>query len=245
MSKAATRALIIKPGTDKNGKKENIRELVFSSGSVVAVVGPTGSGKTRFLDDIERLAQSDSPTGRHISISGHTPRKIMSVTRISQTMQFFLDLTVREFIEMHALLYEKKASRIVPSVLEAANNLAGEPFSADQPLCSLSGGQARALMVADAVLISAAPILLIDEIENAGIDRQKALEFLLKKRTITFIATHDPLIALRTDVRLVFKSGGIQKVIKSNDQDERMAKRLATMDAEINEIRNGIRNGTR
>ena len=34
-------------------------------------------------------------------------------------------------------------------------------------------GQTRALMIADTALVSASPIVLIDEIENAGIDRRR------------------------------------------------------------------------
>jgi len=36
-------------------------------------------------------------------------------------------------------------------------------------MTQLSGGQIRSLMVADAILISNTPIILLDEVENAGI----------------------------------------------------------------------------
>lgn len=54
-----------------------------------------------------------------------------------------------------------------------ANELAGEKFTLDTKVTQLSGGQSRALMIADVACISSSPIVLIDEIENAGIDRQK------------------------------------------------------------------------
>ena len=63
-------------------------------------------------------------------------------------------------------------------VIACANDLAGERFSADVSLTQLSGGQTRALMIADIALLSASPIVLIDEIENAGIDRKRSLDLL-------------------------------------------------------------------
>ncbi len=63
----------------------------------------------------------------------------------------------------------------------AANKLAGESFELDTPITSLSGGQSRALMIADTAILSESPIVLIDEIENAGIDRKKALKLLVKE----------------------------------------------------------------
>lgn len=57
-------------------------------------------------------------------------------------MNFVIDMTVREFLEMHA---ESRMIAGAPTVAErirnAANELAGEAFSADAAVTSLSGGQ--------------------------------------------------------------------------------------------------------
>ena len=37
-------------------------------------------------------------------------------------------------------------------------------------------------MISDVAFLSASPIVLIDEIENAGVDRQKALSLLIRKK---------------------------------------------------------------
>jgi ABC-type lipoprotein export system ATPase subunit len=244
MNKTVT--LTIRSGTDKRGRKERWRTLVFKTGEVIAMVGVTGSGKTRLLADIERLSSGDSPTGRVITLTGCTKQHIASghaVSRISQTMQFFLDLTVHEFIAMHMRSRGLSGSSLVRQVVSDANVLAGEPFHRDQPLSALSGGQARALMVADAVLISDSPVLLIDEIENAGIDRQAALEFLLEKKRLIFIATHDPLIALRADRRLIFAEGGIIRITERAASEEQITNELARFDKEITRIRKQVRAG--
>ena len=46
-------SLTILPGTDKSGRPEGFEELSFRAGEVVCIVGATGSGKSRFLADIE------------------------------------------------------------------------------------------------------------------------------------------------------------------------------------------------
>jgi len=63
-------------------------------------------------------------------------------------------------------------------VVELANTLTGEPINPGHPLTILSGGQSRALMTADIAVISDSPIVLIDEIENAGIKKKEALHLL-------------------------------------------------------------------
>ncbi|WP_243670088.1 hypothetical protein [Methanoculleus chikugoensis] len=126
-------------------------------------------------------------------------------------MNFVMDLTVQEFLEMHA------KSRMIPgsaAVVEkcfaVANSLAGgEKFTLDTKVTQLSGGQSRSLMIADTALLSSSPpIILIDELENAGIDRREAIEILVGNEKIVLMSTHDPLLALRADKRIVIRNGG-------------------------------------
>lgn len=51
-------------GQSKNGQKEGIERLDFKMGDVASIVGPTGSGKTTLINDIELFANADTPTGR-------------------------------------------------------------------------------------------------------------------------------------------------------------------------------------
>jgi len=64
------RALTIRPGTDKDGTREDFEEITIRTGETVCIVGPTGSGKSRLLGDIEWVAQADTPTGRTILLNG-------------------------------------------------------------------------------------------------------------------------------------------------------------------------------
>jgi ABC-type uncharacterized transport system ATPase component len=113
----------------------------------------------------------------------------------------------------------------------------------DTPVTSLSGGQSRALMIADMAILSKSPIVLIDEIENAGIDRKKALELLVKQEKIILMATHDPILALMGDKRLVIKNGGIAKIIESSDAERKNLTKLEELDNTLLALRNRIRFG--
>lgn len=243
-------SITIVGGQDKSGAAEDI-ELTVRSGEVVSIVGPTGSGKSRLLGDIECMAQGDTPTGRRIKIDGKYPDDDLRfeleghiVAQLSQNMNFVMDLSVRKFLEMHAKSrFCENTEEIVQQCFERANELAGEKFTDDVKVTQLSGGQSRALMIADTAYMSSSPIVLIDEIENAGIDRKQAISLLAKNDKIVFISTHDPLLALGADRRIVIKNGGINKVIETTDEERASQVMLEKLDNTIMNIRNMLRCG--
>lgn len=244
-------SLTILPGTDKSGTPENFKDLILYSSQIISIVGPTGSGKSRLLADIEWAAQRDTPTHRAVLINGKTPDKTIRfsvnnklVAQLSQNMNFVMDLSVREFIELHAeSRLIKNKDEAIKNIIEAANKLAGEQFNPNTAITALSGGQSRALMIADTAILSSSPIVLIDEIENAGIDRKKALELLVSKEKIVLMATHDPALALYADKRIVIKNGGIAAVIETSEQEKKILGKLEIMDAEIQGMRARLRAG--
>ena len=245
-------SITIRGGHDKSGQPE-VFELTVSPGEVICIVGPTGSGKSRFLADIEWMAQGDTPTGRSILINGKAPDPTQRfsieyklVAQLSQNMNFVMDLTVEEFITMHAesRMVEDVAA-ITANIIELANDLAGEKFTPQTPVTALSGGQSRALMIADTSCLSTSPIVLIDEIENAGIDRKRAVHTLVDKRKIVLMATHDPILALMGDRRLVFKNGGISTIISTSEAERANLMLFEEMDAKLGAVRNALRNGER
>jgi ABC-type lipoprotein export system ATPase subunit len=244
------RSLTILGGKDKSGNPENVQiELV--PGTITSIVGPTGSGKSRLLADIEWMAQNDTPTGRTIWVDGKLPDKNLRfslehklVAQLSQNMNFVMDTSVGEFIEMHAeSRMVKNPGLLVSEIVAQANLLAGEQFTAETPVTSLSGGQSRALMIADTAFLSLSPVVLIDEIENAGIDRKKALGLLVRKEKIVLMATHDPILALMARQRLVIKNGGIHKVIQTSEKEKANLAALEALDNRIQSLRNSLRMG--
>lgn len=237
-------------GSDKNGEKENA-VLKIKKGDIVSIVGPTGSGKSRLLADIEWMAQGDTPTNRKILVNDKIPPQKWRfsiehklVAQLSQNMNFVMDISVCDFIKLHAQSrLVKNAEEKVHEIIFHANALSGEAFDLSTPLTALSGGQSRALMVADTAFLSTSPIVLIDEIENAGIDRRMALDLLVGQDKIVLIATHDPLLALMGNRRIVIKNGGIHKVIDTSPEEKARLKYLEELDKSFLKYRELLRNG--
>ena len=247
----SVRSITILPGTDKSGNPEKFDRIHIKKGEIICIVGPTGSGKSRLLGDIEWVAQEDTPTSRRILINDDTPDSKWRfstsdklVAQISQNMNFVMDLSVYEFVDLHAesRLVENRED-VVKRIISSANELAGEMFGPDTAITSLSGGQSRALMIADTAILSKSPIILIDEIENAGIDRKQALKLLLSEDKIVLMATHDPILALMGEKRIVIKNGGIHRVIETSESEREILSSLEEMDRTLLAYRTRLRQG--
>ncbi len=251
LEKDTVDSVTIIAGKDKHGNKENFEELTINKSEIVSIVGPTGSGKSRLLADIEWAADKDTPTERTILVNGEVPDKSLRfstsnklVAQLSQNINFVMDLTVKEFLELHARSrMVDNEEEVIKKIISAANELAGEKFDLDTQVTGLSGGQSRALMIADTAILSTSPIVLIDEIENAGIDRKRALNLLVNEEKIVLMATHDPMLTLMADKRIVIKNGGIHKVIETDAEEKAILKELEKMDNVITAMRSNLRKG--
>jgi ABC-type lipoprotein export system ATPase subunit len=98
-------------------------------------------------------------------------------------------------------------------------------------------------MIADTACMSSSPVVLIDEIENAGIDRRQAIKLLAQKEKIVFISTHDPLLALSADKRLVIKNGCISRIIETSVEEKNCLDAIEKLDATLLRLRNRLRHG--
>ena len=101
-------------------------DVVFSPGEVTALLGPTGSGKSRFLYDIESLADRDTPSNRSVLLDNAKPdpesRFALQgrlVAQLTQNMNFVLDMGVRDFIHTHAASRGVDDPEATPEDLEA------------------------------------------------------------------------------------------------------------------------------
>jgi ABC-type lipoprotein export system ATPase subunit len=240
-------------GQGRDGRPEPLARLDLEMGQVLSVVGPTGSGKTALINDIALLANRNTPSGRCILVNGAVPPETFvddpasnPIALITQHTTFLSDLPVHRFLATHARVRgADRPELVVAETLDFANQLTGEPIILDAAMTELSGGQTRALLVADAVVIGNAPIVLLDEIENAGIDRARALELLRRYRKMFVFVTHDPRIALVSNARVIMHRGAMQDYIATSAEESRLAERLKALDTVLLDLRERIRSGER
>jgi ABC-type lipoprotein export system ATPase subunit len=243
--------ITIRSGQGKDGNPEQVASFDMNMGDIMSIVGPTGCGKTTLINDIELFANRNTPSGRQILINDEPVPDDFSfdpskhpIALISQHTNFLSDLPVGEFLSIHATVRgAKNILEVVNETIEFANQLTGEAIIKETAMTELSGGQTRSLLIADAVIIGNSPIILLDEIENAGIHKTKALELLKNYRKIFVFVTHDPTIALLSDFRIVMKNGSMQKLIVSNEEEQKAAIKLKSIDNIILHYRGLVRAG--
>jgi ABC-type lipoprotein export system ATPase subunit len=242
-------------GQSRAGNREAVERIDFHMGDVVSIVGPTGSGKTTLINDIELLADANTPTRRRVLINGAQAERAQRddparnpIALITQHTTFLSDLSVHDFLLTHARVRTSDPATAAPAVqrtLDMANELTGEPIRIRSRMTELSGGQTRALLIADATVICDTPIVLLDEVENAGIHRNRALELLRAHRKIFIFVTHDPHIALLSDYRLVMRDGAMAKVLHTDDAERGLSLRVSKLDHALSTLRERIRLGER
>ena len=243
----------ITKGQGKNKKKDVFEILHFPMGKIVSIVGPTGSGKTTFINDLELFADENTPTKRKVLINDQKPPleyreqpSLNPIALITQHTNFLSDLPVEEFLKIHAEIRSKdhtKIQKMIDETLVFANQLTGEAIQLESRMTELSGGQTRSLLIADATVICNTPIVLLDEVENAGINRTKALELLRKYQKIFIFVTHDPRIILLSDFRIIMEEGRVKKVLSTNEEEKKCAHFVNKMDDKLASFREKLRSG--
>jgi ATP-binding cassette subfamily B protein/subfamily B ATP-binding cassette protein MsbA len=203
-------------------------DVIVPEGSVVALVGRSGAGKTTVTDLVARF--HDPTTGR-IVVNGRDIRdyKLTSYRGLLALVQqevFLFDGTVRENIAYgghaasHAAVEDAarraNAHDFILSLPEGYDTIIGERG------VKLSGGQRQRLAIARAIL-AAPQILIIDE-ATSNLDTeseqliQEALAYLLAGRS-TFVVAHRLSTVRRADLILVLEGG---KIIERGTHEELM-----------------------
>lgn len=238
-------------GQGKDGQSEKVEQFELKMGDIISIVGPTGCGKTTLINDIELFANRNTPSQRKILINDETVPEDFSfdpskhpIALISQHTNFLSDLPVGEFLTIHARVRgAENTNNVIEECLDFANQLTGEAIIRETGMTELSGGQTRSLLIADAVIIGNSPIILLDEIENAGIHRTKALKLLKKYEKIFVFVTHDPRIALLSNFRIIMSNGAMQRMIVTNEDERWAVLGLKKIDDVLLEFRKLIRAG--
>ena len=96
-------------GHNRAGVPEAVTRIDMKMGDVISIVGPTGSGKTTLINDLELFANANTQTGRRVLINGeHPPMEYRDnpamnpIALITQHTTFLSDLPVLDFLMAHA-----------------------------------------------------------------------------------------------------------------------------------------------
>jgi subfamily B ATP-binding cassette protein MsbA len=203
--------------------------LIIPKGEALAIVGPSGGGKTTLTNLIPRFF--DIRKGQ-LLIDGHDVREVTlkslrnQIAIVTQQTILFND-TVRNNIaygDPHRTAAEITNAATAAHALDFIENLPqGFDTIIGEGGARLSGGQRQRLSIARALLKNA-PILILDEATSAldtesEREVQKALENLMKNRT-TLVVAHRLSTITNADRIIVIKNGGI---VEEGSHDELLA----------------------
>lgn len=143
------------------GDRQVLRGASFTveSGTVAALVGSNGSGKTTTLHVLAGLTSLDAGTARVAGVDVTTARTEAQkrLAFLPQDVRFHSALTPRQILRFYAGLRDAPADRIDSLLADVA--LADV---ADQPCGTLSGGMRQRLGLA-LLELARTPVLLLDE----------------------------------------------------------------------------------
>lgn len=186
--------------------------LQVHPGEVLAVVGPSGSGKSSFLRLLNRL---DEPTGGSVLIDGRdyleiAPRELRRRAGMVMQMPFLFPGSVAYNI---AFGPRQRQEAIRPEQIDALLTRVGLPGYQDRDVSLLSGGEAqrvslaRTLANAPEVLLLDEPTSALDDASERGIE-ELVLSIIRERQMTCIIVTHDmPQAARIADRTMVLEAG--------------------------------------
>ena len=194
--------------------------LKVKKGELVALVGPSGSGKSSFL---HLLALLDEPTKGEIIFNNKQTKNLsdnqrdevrrQNISIIFQDNNLLTDFTALENVMMPLIINDEsdnvikeKARKILKDVkiLNRSNHFPKE----------LSGGEQQRVAIARA-LVTETKLILADE-PTGNLDFKTSKEIFslflkLKKLNKTIFATHNRELANRADYKLFISEGHIKR----------------------------------
>ena len=192
--------------------------LEAPAGKLIAIVGPTGAGKTTIINLLMRFYDPDSGV---IRVDGHDIRvsvrssvrgayaMVLQDTWVFQGTIFENIAYGKENATMEEVVAAAKAARIHPFIMRLPQ---GYDTVVSEDGGNISKGQKQLLTIARAMLYDA-PMLILDE-ATSNVDTatereiQKAMRELMKQKTC-FVIAHRLSTIENADMILVLKDGDV------------------------------------
>jgi ATP-binding cassette subfamily B protein/subfamily B ATP-binding cassette protein MsbA len=207
--------------------------VAVSGGSVVALVGRSGAGKTTITD---LAARFHDPTSGRILLNGTDIRDFKlksyrSLLALVQQEVFLFDGTIRDNIaygrndatdaQIEDAARRANAHEFIEKLIDGYDSVIGERG------VKLSGGQRQRLAIARAILANPQILILDEATSNLDTESeqliQAAMSDLLAGRT-TFVIAHRLSTIRRADLILLMEEG---RVVERGTHEELMEKRGA------------------
>jgi putative ABC transport system ATP-binding protein len=194
-------------------------DLCLLPGEMVALMGPSGSGKSSLLQILGGL---DNAYSGQVYVLGHKLGGLSDAQRATVRQQSFGFMfqsynLIGHLSALHNVLLPSFFGRHRPELHARATDLLqqmGLNPAQNTPVRSLSGGEQQRIAMARAWLLQP-PILLCDEPTGSldAANAQRLLALLSDSRsqgTAVLLATHDPAVALLADRCLTLVAGRLQ-----------------------------------
>jgi ABC-type polar amino acid transport system ATPase subunit len=215
----------------------------FADGEVVAVIGPSGGGKStliRCINGLETLSAGD------IRVDGKSVRDHAALTKIRtssamvfQQFNLYPHMTALANISLAPIVVLKKPRATAEAKARELLEMVGLSDRADAYPAELSGGQQQRVGICRALAMEPRHLLL-DEVTSALDPEMTAevltvIERLAKAGTTMILVTHEMEFARRVADRAVFMEAGrlvADRPIKEffgNTQDPRIQRFLTKM----------------
>jgi ATP-binding cassette, subfamily B, multidrug efflux pump len=202
---------------------------MYSLGQTVALIGPTGSGKSTIINLIPRFYDV---TGGRILVDGHDIRDLTQASlrdEISMVLQdsFLFSDTIADNIaygqpeaSQQEIEQAARAARAHDFILSFPD---GYATAVGERGVTLSGGQKQRVAIARALLTDPAILILDDSLSNVDTETehliQQALAELMKGRTTFVVAQR--LVTLKNADQILVLDGG--RIVQRGAHEELLA----------------------
>ncbi|WP_239616250.1 ABC transporter ATP-binding protein [Cohnella mopanensis] len=215
-----------------NPGEHTLKDISFEArpGETIAIIGPTGAGKTSLIQLLSRFYEADSG---NITVDGHDIKSIRRESLRSHMAfvlqdSFLFEGTIRDNIRYGKLDTTDDQVEQAAKLANAHSFISRLPGGYDKILqgdgSGISQGQKQLLAIARAILADPA-ILVLDEATSSidtvtEIKIQEGLQRLMEGRT-SFVIAHRLNTIRRADQILVLKDG---KLLERGSHEELLAK---------------------